>query len=882
MALAGACLQATTPVRNPSLPVVSYELEQYQSGSGMRVVLEHTADTGSAGAVLVIGAGAADNDAARAGLAHLTEHLAFDAHPGEAAPLWRRFETLGAGAYNGMTSWDSTTYVAYVPQQNLPNLLSSLAGLLKDPLAGVDDTDFTVERQIVKNELRFRSENGTPSQALGWLMEATFPPRHPYAQPIVGKAETLDRMTLADAREFASRHYLPDAATLVVQSPLPTSAQRELVERVFGGIRAPSAPPKSATVGALEGPANELREYSAAIAAPIIWIGWSLPGVGAEPKGMSTVLGQLASWAVLENGEQRHHDISRIDAHYISGERASLLALEVSLKAGDDPAGAAQAAIRDTIQGLSTLTHVGFETRRFALASAAGYELEGLVPRGLGLARAAEYFHDARRAQQRAAEMLALGAPTLADYFATYLTAARAHLVLVRPLSTTASLQQAQSSLEVRETEQRHVEKWPAPDSAQLGAWMSRRDSGAYRTRTLANGLEVVVVPRPGASFHTVMLGFHGGSSYGMSGAGIATFWSRLGYVSPFARGLQSRLSLEPDSLTRGLRGVGRDLSTTLSVLRESILHFEIRWPPETFINQMERFEREEQTPQARLARARRQALFQTHAYGSEATVADMRKISAADVHDWLAGVERPENAELVIAGDFDPNGVFQLVEEMLGGWERGQAATAPLSAPPALSEITFRGNRLIVGHAPSVSQAKVEITCALPPSSADTWPTYDVFKEMLAARLFGALRRKEGASYSVSGRVELLRGGTALLHVSADVDPFRIQTAFHEIRTFVDRKAADLFDDASVEQARFDVGTHYNLAADTSWEAAGRALLPWSLDWPLDAVARYPERLLALRRDQVLRIAEHCRANWMVSVLGDEPKVRAAWAGAQ
>ncbi len=426
----------------------------------------------------------------------------------------------------------------------------------------------------------------------------------------------------------------------------PTSAQRELVERVFGSIRAPSAPQRSANEGALDGPAGGLREYSAAVAAPVVWIGWSLPGVGAEPKGMSTVLGQLASWAVLDKGEQRHHDISRIDSHYISGERASLLALEVSLNAGDDPAGAAQAAIRDTIQGLSALTHGGFETRRFALTSNTAYDLEGLVPRGLGLARAAEYFHDARRARQRAAEMLELGASTLADYFATYLTAARAHVVLVRPLSTTAALQQAQSSLEARETEQHHVEKWPAPDSAGLGAWMSRRDSGAYRTRTLANGLQVVVVPRPGASFHTVMLGFHGGSSYGMSGAGIATFWSRLSYAFPFTHGLQSRSSLEPDSLTRGLRGVGRDLSTTLSVLRESIVHFDIRWPPETFINQME--------------------------------------------------------------------------------------------------------------------------------------------------------------------------------------------------------------------------------------------LLPWPLDWPLDAVARYPERLLAVRRDQVLRIADHCRANWVVSVLGDEPKVRAAWAGAQ
>jgi predicted Zn-dependent peptidase len=91
----------------------------------MRVTLEHTADTGLAGAVLVIGAGSADDGAERSGLAHLTEHLAFDAHASGSAPLWQRFETLGAGAYNGMTSWDSTTYFTFVPQENLPDLLST-------------------------------------------------------------------------------------------------------------------------------------------------------------------------------------------------------------------------------------------------------------------------------------------------------------------------------------------------------------------------------------------------------------------------------------------------------------------------------------------------------------------------------------------------------------------------------------------------------------------------------------------------------------------------------------------------------------------------------------------------------------------------------------
>jgi zinc protease len=858
---------------------VKDELAQYLSASGIRVVLEHTADTGSAGATLVIGAGTSDDDAERAGLAHLTEHLVFDAHRDGQPSLARRLEALGAGAYNGTTAWDSTCYAVFAPQQTLQDMLFGLAGVLREPLAGVTDADLTAERQIVKNEARFRSQDGSPGQAIGWLMEAAFPPRHPYARSGAGKAETLDRITLGDVRAFASRHYVPDASTLVVQSPLPIGAQRALVERMFGGIPAASAPPKSPSEGALDWRPSGLREHTAAVAAPVIWIGWSLPGVGDEAKGMGTFLEQFLSLAVEDAGYPRHHDISRIARHYIPGVRASLLALEVSLKDGNAPKDAAQAAIIHTLGALSALTHVGFVGRRYNLASSVAYEQEGLVARGLALARAAALFQDPGRVRQRATDLMALDESTLADYAAKYLTAERAHVVLVRPLSETASREQAEAAPTAGQTDPQPSERLPAVDVTLLGDWMKRADSGVYHTRTLPNGLNVVIVPRVKAPFHTVLLGFHGGTGYGARGAGIATLWSRLTYATSYDRGLESRLFLNPDSLTRGLRGVGRDLSTTLSTLRDSIMTFQVRWPPQSFVNQIERFEREERTPEERLGRASRQALLGTHPYAAVATVADMRQLSAIDVLDWLNNVERPENAELVIVGDFEPNSAVQLAEEVLGDWDNGHAAPGALPAPPALGEVAPGGSRLIVAHAPSASQAKVEVGCVLPPAQANDWAAYDVFRQMLASRLFNTLRTQIGASYSVSGAVELLRGGTTLLHISADVDPLRLQVAFREIRAFASNKATSTFDDQSLEQARYFVAAHYNLGLDTSLQAAQRVLLAWRLDWPLDTVTRYPRRLLDVHYDQVLRIAEHCRANWVVSVLGDETKVRAAWA---
>ena len=71
--------------------------------------LETAPDTGTAGAMLVVGTGSANESPARSGLAHLAEHLVFQSRA--SASVRTRFalmNELSGGAANGMTSWDVT------------------------------------------------------------------------------------------------------------------------------------------------------------------------------------------------------------------------------------------------------------------------------------------------------------------------------------------------------------------------------------------------------------------------------------------------------------------------------------------------------------------------------------------------------------------------------------------------------------------------------------------------------------------------------------------------------------------------------------------------------------------------------------------------------
>ena len=186
--------------------------------------------------MLIVGAGSGDEQPSRSGLAHLTEHVVAEAkHDGWS--LAERVRRLGVRA-NAMTSWDDTTYFALDDAGALEDLVAMLNVILTEPTAGVDEAMLERERRAVLNELRLRTENGTPGQAAGWLMSATFAAGHPYARPVAGTPESISAITLDDVRSFAAAHYRPDQSTLVVSAPLPLDEIQALVQRGWGAREA--------------------------------------------------------------------------------------------------------------------------------------------------------------------------------------------------------------------------------------------------------------------------------------------------------------------------------------------------------------------------------------------------------------------------------------------------------------------------------------------------------------------------------------------------------------------------------------------------------------------------------------------------------------------
>ena len=135
-----ACL-GTQPPLAPSAAVVHYPSTKYDDPSGLRVVFEEAPNFGTAASVLAVSAGSAHEPAAKAGLAHLAEHLVFrGSHDG--ASLSDRISELGGINSNGVTGWDDTRYFAVVPEASIERFLTLMAEVLRDPLKDVDQGTF--------------------------------------------------------------------------------------------------------------------------------------------------------------------------------------------------------------------------------------------------------------------------------------------------------------------------------------------------------------------------------------------------------------------------------------------------------------------------------------------------------------------------------------------------------------------------------------------------------------------------------------------------------------------------------------------------------------------------------------------------------------------
>src|SRR5213592_1919842 len=175
------------------------------------------------------------------GISHLFEHMMFNGSKKYGPKEFdRRLEASG-GTSNAYTSNDVTAYYEDFASEALPLVLD----LESDRMASllIDDASLARERDVVKEERRFRTDNdidGMLDEALGALAFLA----HPYRWPVIGWMSDIEAITRPDCERYFRTYYAPNNCTLVLVGDFEPAAAVKSLEQAYGPVPSGEALPE--------------------------------------------------------------------------------------------------------------------------------------------------------------------------------------------------------------------------------------------------------------------------------------------------------------------------------------------------------------------------------------------------------------------------------------------------------------------------------------------------------------------------------------------------------------------------------------------------------------------------------------------------------------
>ena len=307
----------------------------------------------------------------------------------------------------------------------------------------------------------------------------------------------------------------------------------------------------------------------------------------------------------------------------------------------------------------------------------------------------------------------------------------------------------------------------------------------AFTERTLANGLQVIAVPNRASPTVSVQVWYHVGSKDDPAGrSGFAHLFEHLMFKST------AHLASEQfDRLTEDVGGSNNaftsddvtgytDLvpSNHLEVLlwaeaeRMSNLNVvQANFVSERAVVEEEFRQRILASPYGRFANTIPQAAYQVHPYRrpSIGSIDDLEAATLADVVAFHATFYRPDNATLVVAGDFDPQQFDQWVDRYF--------ARVPRPATPlprvGVAEPAWTSDRSVTVTGPQVPLPAVALVWLAPPVTDADAPALQVAAALLGSGESSRLNEALVYRQRIAGQAGFdadLRTGPGLLTATA------------------------------------------------------------------------------------------------------------------
>ena len=209
---------------------------EYRLANGLRILLipDASIDTMTVNVTYLVGS--RQEGYGETGMAHLLEHLMFRGTK-RFPDIKSAYQQRGV-RYNGSTSFDRTNYFGTFPAsgKTLAYVLDAEADRMVN--APIARKDLDAEMTVVRNE--FESGENSAFNVLRERMAASAYLWHSYGHAIIGARSDIENVPTDRLRAFYREYYQPDNAVLLISGKIDEAAALRLAQKSFGQIRKPS------------------------------------------------------------------------------------------------------------------------------------------------------------------------------------------------------------------------------------------------------------------------------------------------------------------------------------------------------------------------------------------------------------------------------------------------------------------------------------------------------------------------------------------------------------------------------------------------------------------------------------------------------------------
>jgi zinc protease len=781
-ALAAIALVAFSPNARGAVSAAVHDVQTHHFDNGLTLHIASGRPDPAAPLAAVqawVGVGSADEAAHEAGIAHLVEHMLFKGSAGYGPGELVRAIEHGGGAINAWTAFDHTVYHAVLGADHIDVAIHALGDALTEPL--VDPGELAREREVILEEIRQGSDD--PVRSVAQNLFATAFVAHPYRRPVIGTAETVQRITERDLVEFFRRYYVADNLTLVVCGDVDPERVQRSVGRRFRAM--PSGRPARQVAAEPAQTQTRVSYSSREVSEAHLAIGFHVPAARhpdvAALDVAAILLGQSESARLPRALRDRDPRVTSAYAHVHALRDPGLLVL--SATARPSAARDSLAALVDHSAALADdLDPIELDKARIAVETAVVRQLETAQGRARSLGWHATVTGDPQFSHVYLDRIRAVRRHDVARAVRRYLRPGNASVAAILPTGGRGVPSRAAWAKQAETRVRKALTAAPRPAPA------------VEKRVVLASGAILIVRRDPKVPIVAMRAVWRGGQRIeDASHAGASSLLARMltrGCAGRDAQGVADQI----DRLGGALAGVagrnsfgvaaewiGRSWAAGFDLLADCVLEPQLSAAELVRERQLVLDDQSAQaTSPSQLAfRLFSEALYGAHPYardvlGSAEAIAALGRTELARFYRQRYPVSA---MTLAIVGDIELDDVIARVRER---FDRAAPAAppGPPVATPAVAEPRFDGrsasDREVYRY---LDRAQAHLVVGFPGATIDAADRFAL--ELLVAilggqsgRLFGELRDRQALAYRVSAHsIEGIDPGFVAIYLSCAPD---------------------------------------------------------------------------------------------------------------